>query len=65
MMEQTRVIEFSVHLDRTFIQRWCDSNGLKIDPNFNLNNGGVTLGLRITGDVRKLNLLGKKYGYPA
>ncbi len=64
MMNETHVIEFSVHVDKEALKRLCGRSGLIVCPNYSLNNGGVTFGLRITGPREVLRRLVRRCGYP-
>lgn len=61
---ETHVIEFSINFSKDSVKTLCERNGLTVDPNYSLNNGGVTRGLRITGPREVLRRLARKFGYP-
>lgn len=64
MAIETHIIEFSVDAGKDRIKDLLDRSGLSFDHKYNQSNGGVTFGLRITGERSVLKRIVKKYGYP-
>ncbi len=60
----THVIEFLVNTPKDQIKKLCANSGLIVDPNYSLQNGGVTYGLKITGPLQTLKNLVRRCGYP-